>query len=258
MRMFENRFLPIAAMLVNNHSLSVDIINKPKFVDSIKNLEELVLDRRFDAIATEVFSRKNYQSMAEKIRSIDTLYEIFLETKAVLDLLENKQELKNNFHLMRDYQTAKMEGEMGSFDRHSKVAFVGSGPFPSTAIAYHRTFGCQITGVDYNPEAVMLADKMLNRLGLEGSIWSVSCAGEDFDYSGFSHVVLAGIAEPKEEILEQIYQTTNSNIRVVSRTTDGLRQFFYKPVKETGNFIQVDKVVDENNIFYSILLVPKN
>lgn len=253
---FENRFNPIASFLINQEMFP-SVIENQEFIQNIKSLEKLVLERKFDRIAEKVFSQSKYQEKAKKLRSIDALYEIFLETKAVLDLVEKSESLEDNSHLMRDFQTAKMEGAMANFNSSSKTVFIGSGPFPSTAIAYMKTFGCRVTCVDNNPEAVMLSQRMLEQLKLSSKIIPVFCNGEEFNYKKFTHVVLAGIAEPKDKILQRIFETARRDIKVVSRTTDGLRRFFYQPIKTPENFGLVNQVVDENNIFYSVLLKIK-
>lgn len=250
---FENRFNPIVSFLIDQQ-MSPPIVENQEFIQSLKSLEKLVLERKFDRIAEKIFSQSRYQEIAQRLRNIDAFYEILLETKAVLDLVEKSESLENNTHLMRDFQTAKMEGSMANFNSSSKTVFVGSGPFPSTAIAYMKTFGCKVVCVDNNPEAVMLSQRMLEQMNLNSSIIPVFCNGEEFNYKEFTHVVLAGIAEPKDKILQRIFETARKDIKVVSRTTDGLRQFFYQPIKIPKNFKLVDQVVDENNIFYSVLL----
>ena len=258
---FQERFDPIASYLLSC-SPSPAWLDNPEFIKKFKEFEELVLDRRFDVIANNG-ALNRYRTKTAKLRQIDTFYEIFLETRAVLDLIQYGIPFETNAHLMRDYETAKLEGEAAGFDSSSKVAFVGCGPFPSTAVSYLRIFGSNVVCIDNNPEAVVLANKVFEKLDLQNKIKVVYGDGINIDYIDFTHVVAAGIAQPKDKILNRINQTARDDVRVVVRTTDGLRIFFYEPAASFAEnlcryFTIKSKVVDKKNIFHSLVLTRKS
>jgi hypothetical protein len=132
---FKTKFQPISTYLLN-YNISPPMLEDKTFMKNMRALEVLVLDRRFDKINNEISLIPDFDKIAKKHRILDEVYEIFLETKAIMDFMVLNIPFQNNFHLMRDYNTAVMEGRGAKFNSNSYIVFIGSGPFPSTAISY--------------------------------------------------------------------------------------------------------------------------
>jgi len=118
------------------------------------------------------------------------------------------------------------EGEAAGIGANSHVLFIGCGPFPESAVGLVRGFGCQVTCIDHNADAIFCAHLVVKRLGLERLMEVKLADGRDVDSSAFSHVWLASLVSEKEEILGHLYEQGIAGVRVVLRYGTGLKRLF--------------------------------
>ena len=98
-----------------------------------------------------------------------------------------------------------------------RLAFVGSGPYPITALLVAERYpGAQlITCVDNNVVAFLLGRAVIAALGLP--IDSVFAEATDVDYGPFNVVVIAAMVRDKNDLVTQILCT--SDAMVIARGT---------------------------------------
>ena len=83
------------------------------------------------------------------------------------------------------------------------------------------------------------------------------CDASEHDYSGYTHIVMAALARPKQVILRQICDTMHVDAVVVCRSVEGLREFIYEPANDDllEHFTQQSKVYgDDKTIVHSLIL----
>jgi precorrin-6B methylase 2 len=109
----------------------------------------------------------------------------------------------------------------------SNLCFVGSGPYPWSAIRYARKYSCQITAVETRPEAVVLSEGLVKHFGLSEQIKIICADAQMIDYKHFSTVVIAAMVYPKHTLLDVIYPQLASGSRMLVRSAVGQYIFIY-------------------------------
>jgi hypothetical protein len=126
-------------------------------------------------------------------------------------------------------ELARREVRLSGMTSADRVLFVGSGPFPITAIEYHRQTGCTVDCVDFVPEAVATSREVLERLRLSSGVFCRQARGEHVPADPYSIVLVGVLAQPKQEILENVASSCPVGCRILTRTTFGLRELIYQP-----------------------------
>ncbi|MSS75076.1 GNAT family N-acetyltransferase [Candidatus Pacearchaeota archaeon] len=214
-----------------NQPITPSSYKEKEFLATITELEDLVRDKKFSSIAEEVARSTFFKEKCKRIRKIYEIFEVFLETEQYLANLDKKLSIDNN-QLKRTFEFAKREGEASGMNDKSHVLFVGSGAFPETALAYALTFNCQVTCLDYNVQAVSLSSKLIEKQGLQNKVKVLYGDATEFNYEGYTHIVVAALAHPKNEILTRICNTCKSAVNIVCRTVEGIRSLIYEPADD--------------------------
>jgi hypothetical protein len=115
--------------------------------------------------------------------------------------------------------------------RPERLLFIGSGPFPISAILAHEYLGVQVDCVEVDRVAVAQSRRLLDDLRLSESIRVLHVDGNGVDASAYDAVLIALLAKPKHEILAGIAATARPDCRVICRTSEGLRVLVYEPMR---------------------------
>jgi len=184
----------------------------------------------------EVFEELVASGRAEVCRRLFTALETTIESDfAALalskagDLASDRDGLVANY-LVRYEELARREALLGRLSVEDHVLFVGSGPFPVSAIEYTRRTGCAVDCVDFVPEAIETSSAVVARLGLTGRMRCILARGEEVPMSAYSVVMVGVLANPKAGIFANIAATGAAGVRILARTTVGLRQLIYPAV----------------------------
>jgi hypothetical protein len=132
---------------------------------------------------------------------------------------------QNNSDLSLD-SFLPLEAEALGVSTTSKVALVGCGSVPQSAVAYSHLAG-HVTGIDYRPEAVATACTAIEGLP---NIDIEEGRGETYNYSSLGLIVISLMVRDKTRVLEQIASTAKPGTRVAVRTVVGLRTLLHEPL----------------------------
>lgn len=80
-----------------------------------------------------------------------------------------------------------------------KVLFIGSGPFPISAMLFSQLASVSVDCYDKSPEACETSQKVVNSLGFTDRINIFNASGEDGKVYGYNVVIVALLAQPKEK-----------------------------------------------------------
>jgi len=163
---------------------------------------ELVLERSF----AQAFQRRNYGREA----------------------LADRENVTHSY-LVRYRELARREIALGEIGFGDRIAFVGAGSFPVSAIEYALSTDCTIQGLDVDSSAVGTASAVVKALQLDNQITLHNIGGQAFDYESFDVIVVGVLAKPKRAIMQRIAATASKNARILCRTTHGLRRLIYQP-----------------------------
>lgn len=120
------------------------------------------------------------------------------------------------------------EIELASIGATDRVLFIGSGPFPITAILLTHLSGCRVDCYESEKEYSAISNQLISSIGLDSRIEVVNADDRQATYGNYSLVLVAVLARPKRRILGSIWKGAVPGTRVVCRTTAGLRRLFYK------------------------------
>ena len=112
------------------------------------------------------------------------------------------------------------------------LVFVGGGPLPFSAIEYSLQTGhVNITIVEQNLLAAQLSRALLKQLGFK-NIHVEHAAGEQFDYNGVTHLVLAALVRNDEQVIRRAMKHAGDrSLAVIGvRSATGLRSVLYAPL----------------------------
>ena len=142
-----------------------------------------------------------------------------------------------------------------------RVLFIGSGPFPITAIELYHSTGAIIDCIDKDRDSVTQSEQVNERLDLDIHIQILHAEGDNIDICPYSTIIIAILALPKKLILRNICNQDANDVQIICRTSDGLRGLLYKPTNEESliGFKQITKKkAIGNQTISSVLLRPQN
>lgn len=228
---------------------------------NMRRLEKTLLNKKFSkSQEQEIINLFKY-----KLRNFQSNYELF-ETNLELKF-SNKlaKTLKVNIDYAKKYLLYKRftiliknEIQLGNILCKDKVLFIGSGPFPSTAIILNKLTECKIDCFDKCKSYVDLSRKVIRKLSVSNDIKIYHKSGELLKKNKYDVIIIALLANPKEKILSKILEKSRSGTRIICRTSDGVRQLFYKTTNPRifiKYAVQNKNYADRDQTVSSVLLV---
>lgn len=196
---------------------------KKSLFNDLKNLVNIYNSQ----VSEDQLEDERLVSLAARSRLLYNNYYSFIETAACLNIIIDEAHQFPGFNSNNDL-LGDQEIKISKMNRDSHVVFVGSGPFPWSLIKYHFKTGCKAAGVDVKPEAVFLSHQLLITQKLADLIEIYCVDGREADYGPFTHVVLAAMSTPKDEIVRRVVSTAKKGTMLVVRRSFGLNCFFYE------------------------------
>lgn len=201
-------------------------------------LQKILLTKSFNLREQHeltIFMTKN--NMLSLFQRIYKKFETNLEADFARLLISKNRDAKKT--LISDYPvyyryiiSLKNEIKLAKIDSKDKVLFVGSGPFPITAILIHELTHSQVYCVEKNRTFAELSQKVINNFGYENSIYILNKDGMNINYSGYSVIVIAILAKSQDKLLGLMWKQVSQGTRIIYRTVDMMRQAFYEKTKE--------------------------
>ncbi|WP_420345472.1 nicotianamine synthase family protein [Pelagibius sp.] len=197
----------------------------------------LLSDLLSEPEAREVVHRAELQGAMAASQRLFADFECRLEDAFVADIARvrhplrylNDCESETRSYLARYRALAAAEIALAGIGPEDRVAFVGAGCLPITALEYVRTRGCRVDAIEILRDRAAQAGEIIEHLGLSDRLQVVAADGGTVDFAGYSVILVGVLAEPKSAIFARIAGSAAADARVLCRTTEGLRQFIYRP-----------------------------
>ena len=119
------------------------------------------------------------------------------------------------------------EIKLGQIQSVDHVLCIGGGCLPYTAIKIAQETRATIKVIDIDEEAVQTARRVVAKVGLSDRIKITLASGQGVDAAGFSVAHVALQATPHDEILENIFKTASTRIRILLRSPRKPMQSLY-------------------------------
>lgn len=137
--------------------------------------------------------------------------------------------------------------------QHDKLLLVGSGAYPMTLIQVAKETGASVIGIDIDPQAVTLGQRVIDVLAPNEDIEITSQSVDQLpDIHTVTHIIFSSTIPVKYDILAQLYALTNEQVVVAMRYGDGMKSIFNYPSQPTTpnqwqcthHLVQPDQIFD--------------
>ncbi|MGN6320307.1 MAG: nicotianamine synthase family protein [Dyella sp.] len=177
-----------------------------------------------------VFSLRHKRESVKLLNDAYCSWETALEQIFVRRLCGGDVVSLNDYRLNSRFQRLlKRESSMLNGCSPKRALFIGSGPFPISAIWLHRYLDIPVDGLDVSGDAVERSRGLIKTLGMGNSIRIIHETSPEYDVSEYDVIIIALLAKPKSAILENIYKSAKRDCYIVCRTSFGLRSVIYEP-----------------------------
>lgn len=139
------------------------------------------------------------------------------------------------------------------------VLFIGSGPVPTTPILLNMYSGCKVDCVEQSKKYANISRKIIRNIGLSNKIKVYHKKGQNITKSSYTVIILALLAEPKNQILKRLKKIMSPGTRIVVRTVFGMSSLLYGDIKSEifDGFKIIEKEpskIEEYDIYHLQLL----
>jgi len=140
-----------------------------------------------------------------------------------------------NYERLLSFELGLLKKSGFVFSSDTRIAFVGGGPLPLSAILLANIYGTHVTVIDNDKVASDTARAVVDALGLSHLVTILHISGETYDgYHDFDTIFVASLAgvevDTKKHILSHIGLHMQHAARVVVRSATGLRVLLYPSV----------------------------
>ena len=245
------------------------------FYKRLKNLNDLKPNNETNELFSELckYAIENNRSLKidKKILEINEICakaEFEMEkfwAEKIINSKNSKIEIENFIYYKNYLKLTELEFINASFINEEKiknVLFIGWWPLPLTAIILSKKFWVNCKIIDYNQEAINLAIKLVDKLGLKEKISFVKSDILDYsDTEKYDLVYWASLIfwnDNQENILKNIKNLNFSHILL--RTSHKMRQLVYKKIDEKilKKFFKEELIVHpKNEIVNSFIILTK-
>lgn len=234
---------------LNFTELHRHILELEKFAFSFDE-DEIGVSTVLECLAPEVLSRLN---------TAYCKWETELEYRFAHRLIEGKVEISEYLLYERFDKLVRRELSLVQSHPPKQILFIGSGPFPISAIHMHFQTGKRVDCVDSNREAVEISRQVMKKAGLTDSVRMFWDRGEEYSPADYDLVLVALLAKPKRAILKHLRKSLKPGSRILCRTSMGMRTLVYAPTvgRDAHGFHTSGKQIAEGEQTISTWLLEK-
>lgn len=168
--------------------------------------------------------------LVEKLQNLYREFETNLEFDFAEKYLPGKLPIREYPLYGRFRRLIRKEVELAGISENDRTLFIGSGPFPISAILLADSTFAQIDCLDTDPNAIEKSVQVLKILGFEDQVKVFQGDGATGNMLNYDVIIIALLAQPKERIIDNIWRHASKDSRIICRTSEGVMTLFYKGV----------------------------
>lgn len=165
-------------------------------------------------------------------------------------------------HFYLDFYNEMTENEikLANISKDDNILHIGSGPMPATLILLARKTKAKVTGIDNNINSVNQSKILLSKYDFSDRVKIIYADARKFPIKDFNIILISQGIKPRNEILEYISKSINSDTKIIFRTTSlingelGDEDMFLKDIFFINSIVSHK----ENGLLISILLNKKS
>ncbi len=239
---------------VNVEKVADLLRENPRLVDDPRESFS-VLDALIEHVEARIFFASeaeelafNAKSKQESVRLINDAYcswETALEQIFVERLCGGGANSLHDYRLNKRFQRLlKRETSLLRGRNPKRALFIGSGPFPISAIWLHQMLGIPVDGLDVSIDAVERSRELIHKLDLSDSIRIIHQESQSYDVSQYDVILIALLAKPKKLILDNIRVSAGKDCEIICRTSFRLRSVIYEPTRVCDEMLESYSIED--------------
>lgn len=229
-------------------------------------LQKILLQKNFKAEEQrELIQFMTIHDMLPLFQRVFEKFETNVEAEFSRSLINNSTNVKKT--VMNEYSTysryvisLKNEITLAKMNSKDNVLFVGSGPFPITAILIHELTHAHVDCVEKNMTSASLSNKVVAFLGYRNSIRVIHKDAMHINYTRYTMIVFAILAKPLDKLLEIMWYQITPGTRIIYRSAETIREAFYENTEQNipQIFNEYKKGKIENKRTISSILLVKD
>ncbi|GKU78816.1 hypothetical protein L3i20_v232130 [Paenibacillus sp. L3-i20] len=173
---------------------------------------------------------KEIKQQSNQLRHTSTQALCEMEKYQSISTLEKKMDKSDYLTIL----SSAVKDELNNFriGASSKVLFVGSGAFPTTALTIAKETSADVLCLDIDREAVDLGRRVAEVFGLQAKVlFSENSLKEQSFLKDATHVIIASLVGNKYEVLEELKKNLNVEAKIMLRYGNGLKSVFNYPLE---------------------------
>ncbi len=209
----------------------LEAMTAPELYQFFLSLDDIAHLHVEDALAASALGDPDVLPILEAVRKSYTLF-FDLHEKALAHAIlaaDDPWAVLQGYFLLPRYEALIQSQLRLTGGGGERPVFVGCGPLPVTLILLQR-HGMAPVGLDCDPEAVRLAGKVLEKLGVGDGVdvlYGDETAVADMRCDS---VLIAALAEPKERIFSNLVRLLDGkDVMIFYRTYTGMREILHPP-----------------------------
>jgi histidine 2-aminobutanoyltransferase len=164
-----------------------------------------------------------------------------------------------NSYILKLSNSLIEEVKNSNIEKESKVLFIGSGAFPTSAFVIAGDIGAEVTCLDIDIEAVKISKQLIQKFGLESKIDVLCKKIENYKFiKEATHIIVASLVSEKMEILKELKKNINRETKIIMRYGNGLKSIFNYPLEaKIDNIWEEISIKNSNSIYDTLILKLK-
>ena len=200
------------------------------------------------------FNKKYSSEQKQKLGKLLLKIECIVEKKSVLDYLNGETDLINE-KLNRCKPCMVKEGQALKITEQSHVLLIGSGAMPISGVILYKEFGCKITCLDIDRDALQLSQKWIEKLGIRKN-FSFLCNNifNIDNLTEYTHLLVTGHISDKTTLLKQLHPYMKSQ-KLLLRNSTGVYRGIYGYTSDFTGYKILDIINHAGNMPYHSILI---
>jgi precorrin-6B methylase 2 len=137
----------------------------------------------------------------------------------IIDVMSVKSERIAAMYEKSIGEQYRNEFQKSGLSETGKILHIGCGAYPLSELSIARFSKGDIVGIDKNPKAVRLANRVIKKKDLAGRISIVHGNGVNFEVDGFDAIIISSCSLPKGRILDNVFRLAKKKSMIIVRET---------------------------------------
>jgi len=226
------------------------IYNRQKFIDIFSKFRLFLTSIDNEEIEKNFCHSSFYFENRDYFRQSNIYYERAIETEEAINILQNFKDWKNIKQIIKsklitdNFFNKQNDIKNLNLSSDKNLLMVNCGPLAETLLYInYNTSITNIVWIDYTYESIYIVWELCRKLWLENIKFEYS-RWENYDYKDADIIYIPSFIEEKDEILNQIINTSKKDVQIIVRNPIWISKLIYKPISHIPDKLNI---INQNN-----------